>query len=1036
MRLDAARFTEAYLKRLEAVLPAPPREPDPQDERAEAVAEARRQVQKLRANFDAAPPQDILARAADLATSVGFRASLPGVYGGGTLAVVLAEEAASALVPPDVEAQLSERLGAELARELPPATDETTLSIATELAGQIASRSSTPFRVHVFSGRSAEHGAAFSVPGHAYLAEDLLTHYPRELSGIVLAHEAAHLEQKDSIKALGRSSLLEQCAEAAPDQKLERNLMWLRRSSERSHQEMERAADVRSAEIAQAVGWSRETATRQLEPMLAEFLPGLDPRSRRKFAADQASRILGASPIGPAEDRRTLGDQLGALQRRLEDRQVDPAELTRAAASLRGVLEKTEDPISRRMAWEFLAARSPWKKLEELTLTYGELDGAAELLRITEDRIGYLPNSSSAPEVPVAEAIRRVGAAPPDTERLRAVVHLASTGWAYGERPHADTVRDWARQAGEQVQSWWEQGSFQVYRDGRRVPPGELELSQVLRECRPAVKAGALYLSSPGPLSEEGRRLLEEIPDEEYVARGLPKSPGLDRLEEMSRSLPEAAAPLVAELIDPIDAAGSRAGLSRMTQLLARCVGNDELKALLRPHLDRLKDLTRETIARGTTVREWAQSDWHVAYYDTLTRAFPELLDAELVRTQIEPMLNSDHYDLPGKTAALVSRWMDERRSLVGTVMEELTRAHPSVPLRKEKLALVDRAFHRHGWRPDHGQLAWMASRLYQPPTLHASSLFTGPGPRQAEFPFFLKMLAELEREQPGVLEGLELPDPEGGTADLKSSVFERVLTDDYNLSPEKLFATLQKGEDEIVAALYELVQPETRVDELIAIVARGLARAQFVFDLQGKEQAALGVLAYLARKDPELEHRLRPLLDGKNGTMGPEMRQFLNGVQSWSRIEDGVKELALGTAHLSQPTPLSQRARALLDWADLSLCSEEVTARRRRVLEAWAQGLTRDQAGSPVLGVLEYFPDREQALSAVEYLEGQKVADLGQGWETYRATLEQTRGDVKTAQEMFATLRAFKEKEPGGTIQRGEKEVRVGPITLKVRGR
>ncbi|MBI3924953.1 MAG: hypothetical protein HY319_05390 [Armatimonadetes bacterium] len=1018
MRLDPTRFANTYVGRLKAVIPTEP-VPGTEDH---VLARAQ---QKLGA-LENAPPPELLAKAADIATTIGFPCGLKGVYGSGHPAVILAEEVARQLIDPDVEAQLRERLPEQLAAELPPSSDPQALATAQELATQIASHSSIPFEAHVFTGRSPEHGAACSVPGHVYLAENLLTHYPRELAALMLAREVGHLEQGDNIRALGRSSLLEQCAEAPPDMQTDRNLMWLRRCVDMRNAETEAAADARGGELLEAAGLDRREAVVQLEPMLADFAPHVSDRDRRKAAADQASRVVGESPLSATANREPLGEQLGALRRRLEDHDVPEEELKRATAVLRTVLEKSDDPIVQKIAWEFIDARKPWNELPQLRLALGDLGGAAELVRVIEDRVPTMGLTSKEPEGAIPEALNLLAAAPPSPEALKAVAHLASSAAEFQPRTPSDTVHSWGRQAAQLVQAWWERGDIQVYKDGQRVAPVELSLADAVQQNRVAVRDGAIHLPTPKPRSEDVL-----IPVAEYV--NFPQSPQLDRLAELARTDPGKAS----ELLEQLDFAGNPDDLSRMTQVLARAADDEALRQVLRPRLEELENLTRESHERGTAGRVYGQSDWHLAFYDQLTKAFPERLDADLIHRQIGPLLTSSHYDLPGKAAELTAKWLDGHPELVPAVMDELTRAHPSLPLREETLALVDQAFHRHHWRPDAKQLDWMASRLYQPPTSHGSSLFVDHGPHQEEFPCFLKLLAELEGERPGLLDGIELPDPEGGMTDLKTSVFERVLTDDHNFSPEKVFAKLEKGDDPIVAALYDLVKPETRVDELVSIVARGLSRAQFVFDLEGKEQAALGVLAYLARNDRALESRLRPLLQKSSGTMGAEMRQFLDSVKSWGRIEDGVRELSLGTAH-RPGSSLSRETRALLKWAGMSMHPEDVPERRKTVLDAWAEGFRLDHAGSAALGVLDRFPEREEALAAVEFLESQKLSELGEGWETYRAALDQSGGAVKVAQGMFQTLMLLKAAAapPHSGIRRGNGTVQIGPITLKVRGR
>lgn len=880
MRIDPHAFTREYLRGFEARLAAA--QPAPESEAADVVVASREKIEKLTRELDPAAPLPALAAAARQAVLVGLKAAVPGCAGLGALSLALAEDALLSLTPPEA-------------------------------------------------------------PKDAPLPERLVQNYPKELVAFVAAREVAHQENRDAVRREGRQTLLDLLRQTPGDERQERDRLLLQKAASAADARAEEAADVRAAQILHEAGTRREVAAAHLDLYHAEFRPGVPPADRRRQAADQASRLLGFTPVGLPGTRQEVGDRIGALSRRMRERQVGEGELDSAAAALRDLVASSDDPVLRRVAWTALAPLAEWSRLEGLALVHGKAEGARRLLDTIEDRMrGY--NAGASTDYPVADALAMV-----EPSGARTLAHFVNTvaargAWLAGKEGAAP-MEEWASAASAVLDRWWAEGAVQVTRSGQPVAPGALDLRQALAQERAVVRGTEIRLG--------------EDPGDRHTADGL-----------------------------------------------ARLA-----KADPRPDL---ANLTQEALERGTLALQYGQSKSHVEVLDRVAQAHPEVVTVDFLRSQVGPLLDSQHYDLPGLAAAWLGRLLDARPDLVGPAMDLVTGGHPGLPMVPEKLALLEKAWTQHGWRPS---VDWLASRAYQPPTLHADSLFVGSGYHRPEFAFMVDRLADLGAAD------VEIPRPDGTMTDVKTAVLERVLSDDCDVSPEKLFAKLQEGRDPVVAALYRLVPPSSVVDSLLARVADGLTRAQFLMDLRGPETAALGVLAHASASDPTVIRRLQPLLDGVEGAMGKEVGDFLHGVQSLNVLEKGLREL---DAEVS--TGLARRLQA---WADRSLTGDLKAEQGRRVLDGWATAFRRDVAWGPSL--LDALPDRARALDTVEYLETRRPEDPGHAWSVYQPMLAQA-GDDETARRMFE---AFGDMQAAavqlGGIEDGEASVRIGGIELPI---
>lgn len=815
-----------------------------------------------------------------------------------------------------------------LSRTLDPAAPLPTLAAATREALKVGLKAALP-------GCTGMAGVALA------LAEDVLLGTapapgrpapPRATSdtaAFLAAREAAHDENRTALRREGRETLLGLLAQAPLDERGERDRFYLQKASAQAAVREEEAADLRGAELLREYGFRADVAAAGLPAHYAAAQPGIPSAERRRLASDQASRVLGFTPVALPGTRQEVGDRLGALGRRLQERQVGDAEMPSAAAALRDLVASSDDPVVRRVAWTLLQPFGQWGELDGLALVHGRAEGARVLLGRVEDAMrGY--NSAASTDYPVAEALTRVE--PQSAATLAHFVHTIAARNTWKPEP---LMEEWASGAASVLERWWAEGAVQVTRGGVPVAPGAVSLRTELASVRAAVRGTEIRLDPPA---------VE------------PTVEGLKAVQDAST-------------------------------------------------------LTQEALERGTLAWQWGTSDAHVQALERWAAADPSRLDPEFLRTQVEPMLNSSHYDLPGKTAAWLSRVLESRPDLVEPAMALITSAHPGIHLVPEKLELLQKATTAWGWQPP---VDWLAARAYQPPTLHADSLFTGSGSPRAEFAYAVNALADRGAGD------VEIPRPDGTMTDVRSAVLERVLADDYDVSPEKLFAALQKGTDPVVAALYRLVPPATVVDSMLERVAAGLEKAQYLMDLRGPELAALGVLAHASASEPGVIQRLRPLLDDVEGAMGQEVRDFLYAVRSLSVLEKGLVELdrAVGT----------DKARGLLDWADRSTTPE---AARSRVLDTWAGAFRRDVPWGA--SVLEAIPDPQRGLDTVQYLETRRPDDPAAAWQVYAPMLAQA-GDDETARKMFE---AFGDMQAAsvvlGGIEGAGGSVRIGGISLPV---
>lgn len=710
---------------------------------------------------------------------------------------------------------------------------------------------------------------------------------------------------------------------------------------------------------------------------------------------------VGATPFRAAVPTRASSesapvDSLGpsVMEAPLKSFLVDRKSLESETDRLKSQADDRSDPIAARIAQELLEGAHSRLDFEGRTVLMGPDAAAAEHLLNASNSINLSPDPGKLNLEP-ALALLHPDRADPAT--LDAVLQLARR---LPESPQRELCR-------QQVQTW--------------VKSGALILEGGTDPLADGLVLGNKLVQTPLPTATQ--EILAGIPTRDYVYdRPFEPAPGLDRLEQLARDNPRLAGSIVGDMVArDLDGPTHQ----KLVQLLARAVDNQPLKELLQPHLERLLDYGTRAEEHGAIHRRWGDDNWQAAHYDFLTRAFPETLNDKLA-PQLIPMLMAG-----GQPKQGIAELVEAHRELLGPTIAELARQHPSRPLPERTLGLLTRAA-EGGWRPNQHEEAWLVSRVYQPQWRN-DSLWSMPGPRAREFGAALDVLRISDAGH-----SARLPDQDGNRVDLRTYAVNRVLDDPDFVKPEVVAQRLFEGSGEIVSALYLFCPPKEQVERVFAQVQHGIENPRSKYSLENRATTGLGLLAHVARRDPELRDRMVDLVYGKDSIYFTGMGPILNPLL----FQGALREMESGELK-EGVTP-----EGMMGWLGhlqktASWESSEVPALMQRAEGAWEKlqrshyqgnwparapdvGLPGPQAREALTRIRKDFPPPEQAAA----------------WSRLEGILEQLGGQpadhgerLKMAFEMLDTQQAY--LSPGTTaISVGKDRVQVGSVNLRPRRR
>ncbi len=693
---------------------------------------------------------------------------------------------------------------------------------------------------------------------------------------------------------------------------------------------------------------------------------------------------------------RSPVDSLGpsAMDAPLKSFLADRKSLESETDKLRAQAARVDDPIAARMAQELLQANHSRLDFEGRAVLMGPDQAAAEQLLGASNSIN-LGLEPAKLNLEPALAVLHPDRADPAT--LDAVLQLARR---LPESPQREMCR-------HQVLTW--------------VKSGALVLEGGTDPLQDGLVLGNKLVQTPLPTATQ--EVLAGIPTRDYVYdKPFDPAPGLDRLEQLARDNPKLAGSIVGDMVArDLDGPTHQ----KLVQMLARAVDNEPLKDLLKPHLGRLVDYGTRAEEHGAIHRRWGDNNWQAAHYDFLTQAFPETLNEKLA-PQLVPMLMAVVHPRKG-----VAEFVEAHRELLGPTLAELSQQHPSRPLPERTLEMLIRAA-EGGWRPNEHEESWLVSRLYQPQWTN-DSLWSMPGPRSKEFAAALDVLRVTDSGH-----SARLPDRDGTWVDLKTYAVNRVLDDPDFVKPEAVAQRLFEGSGEIVSALYLHCPPKEQFERVFAQVRHGIENPRSKYSLENRATTGLGLLAHVARRDPELRDRLVDLVHGKDTVYFTGMASILNPLRFRGALRDlesgqlgeGVTpESMLGwmgrihetaTWDFAELPALMQRAEGAWEKLQRTFYEGQWPARAPDV------GLPGVQAREALARIRKEFPEPEQAAA----------------WSRLEGMLDQLGGDpadparrLEMAFEMMDTQQAY--MAPGSTtISVQSDRVQVGGTNLRTRRR
>lgn len=684
---------------------------------------------------------------------------------------------------------------------------------------------------------------------------------------------------------------------------------------------------------------------------IASLGPG---RSSESVASAVTDKVwLGQSEpsldLIPAAKREAVTQLLALEKQLLAEPTPNHQQLAQAAASAGQVGKSSTDPLVKRLADRICrqAARhlpepepEPSTKIDPLAafdkmcrrLDWGSTD------RIDEGVLDRLP-------------------ATPAT--LRKVIDAAGEMYRKHRResnkdqPDVAKLKDHAFNAegfAWRLTGWWHHGELKVRREGEILKPGAVDLDVILGESRVGLYGDVIEIPPvPRRRDPEVVKMAGEIAAKSESSR-------FAIFEDTLEAHPEKGPELISTLIE--DAEAGRDGEARfMTWLLGQVRGDRPVRGLLKPHLERMRTLTRRARAEGRVPEKE-----EVKYYGRFLSVFPEQLDRELFTEELMPLVkepdgspNNGGFELvkralearpdfadqelvdqelgplleraPWAASDLGRLLMAKNSRLVGPVAHMFMERSRRVEATCHEGCTLNDAIRDFGWVPDRDQLGFMVSELYFPTTqlgeqgLEKVSFFKGPDNSRTHS--HTVNLGHLERNHPGLLDGLVLPTPGGSLAPVGTALVERLLVE----PGDELFRKLHGGEDfwrDLVEPVCQLASKDTGLrTRLLETALSGLRQAAQGKKLKvftAEQQGALGLVRLMNLEGEErarFAEALEPFsFESHSGAFTHLMRshcreraqEYLEvfkapGISPEERLEGAVQALAY-TATQMQTAP------------------------------------------------------------------------------------------------------------------------------------
>lgn len=270
-----------------------------------------------------------------------------------------------------------------------------------------------------------------------------------------------------------------------------------------------------------------------------------------------------------------------------------------------------------------------------------------------------------------------------------------------------------------------------------------------------------------------------------------------------------------------------------------------ELRPLFERNLPALIRLGREAARDGSAGNE-ACKHQHKRFYETLLEHYPETLSAECLREGIGPLIEGG---VEGWRSTFNQFW-NKKPELLGEMMSLGLGLRADFRLGSEAQDLIHGCLRRGHPATPEVRDALMSHLIFPLKDSH-----TGPGVMS-----ILGTLAEMEKSQPGLLDGAVLPDASGKAAPWKAALLDRVVHD--GVRGDMVLNELGGWNDG--KRLYQALFPGP--DEALSGPLLDALQGKDPSALDDSDRVRLSILASVPLS-PEHEGRLKALLEPDFGT-------------------------------------------------------------------------------------------------------------------------------------------------------------------------
>ncbi|MHC9538961.1 MAG: hypothetical protein AB9903_05530 [Vulcanimicrobiota bacterium] len=725
--------------------------------------------------------------------------------------------------------------------------------------------------------------------------------------------------------------------------------------------------------------------------------------------------------------RKVRLDELNIMKEQLEKGALAGEAFSDAAYKLSEYVQDKSDPLIKRMAQNLLGDYVNFKSPEaNWVMKVGSVEGPVKYLRSMKRHVddtwsgSYLGDSSRFPEFLKALAKGTAGALIPQ-EALMTVAHLGSSfamrstaklpPEARKNEPEQKDI-SWGAGCASLIDFWWNNGQIEIHSDGELLKPGSTDIKDLLFRCKVAVRGSAIELKpslKPHSLKEKGlaKEIMQEINPR---AEDDQKDTGITRLQVLYMSDPSLAAKVMDVIIDEAQSHigenedGKKSlqwGTDSISRLLFHARENDWLRDLMKEHLPALRDFPCKAYSYGLLSLDCTNGFEYTRFFRNLTRAFPEILDAELLRDGLSPMLRSDDPQTCREGSNLAREIWKERPDLVSPTVEMLLKDNDSPSLQDEQWSLIHDAAEKYDWVPEKSLMDNLISRLYLPPGREKRSLFDGSGLKGYDLGGGIKLLSILQKKNPGFVKGYQLANTKGELVSVNSAIIDRLANDPGRDEVSRYLYT-KGGFKYNSSALYSLIQGDEELQqEMLQKVKEGYAKAG---SISGMSEAEKGMLTMLYCLEPEKNRAaslreifLKDMLNHQGFYVFSDMVDRIRREEMDSGIDDLKKGALTAEAHID-------RARGAIAIAHYMGTSSDLERHTCRVFEAMEEGrktgsmdlktlfpglLAEFQASLTKNGTVGAMPAKDLALvQIIEYMARSDEDLKNKTWEMLRPHL------------------------------------------------